>query len=186
MEEPMSIPNSIYCTTQWKGHVVQLPTGRKKIEFKLIFPWTKLQPFLRGYFQMQFRECFVFWLEFHWSLFLRTRQWYSTGLDNGLGPNRRQAIIWTNDDPIDWCVYMRHFWGSFNTLRPRQSGCHSDIFQYILLEQNVKTSILLNKMALKFIPVVHLTMISISSSVVTESIIVQQNHTFTLVIEATF
>ena len=30
MEEPMSIPNSIYCTTQWKGHVVQLPTGRKK------------------------------------------------------------------------------------------------------------------------------------------------------------
>ena len=28
-------------------------------------------------------------------------------LDNGLAPNRRQAIIWTNADPIHW-PYMRH------------------------------------------------------------------------------
>ena len=26
-------------------------------------------------------------------------------LDNGLAPNRRQAIIWTNADPIDWRMY---------------------------------------------------------------------------------
>ena len=27
------------------------------------------------------------------------------GLDNGLAPNRRQAIIWTNADPIHWRIY---------------------------------------------------------------------------------
>ena len=30
----------------------------------------------------------------------------STGLDNGLAPNRRQAIIWTNTDPIHWRKYV--------------------------------------------------------------------------------
>ena len=29
----------------------------------------------------------------------------SVGLDNGLAPNRRQAIIWTNADPIYWRIY---------------------------------------------------------------------------------
>ena len=27
------------------------------------------------------------------------------GLDNGLAPNRRQVIIWTNADPIHWRIY---------------------------------------------------------------------------------
>ena len=26
-------------------------------------------------------------------------------IDNGLAPNRRQVIIWTNADPIHWRVY---------------------------------------------------------------------------------
>ena len=26
-------------------------------------------------------------------------------LDDGLAPNRRQAIIWTNADPIHWIIY---------------------------------------------------------------------------------
>ena len=26
-------------------------------------------------------------------------------LDNGLVPNRRQVIIWTNADPINWRIY---------------------------------------------------------------------------------
>ena len=30
----------------------------------------------------------------------------SIGLDNGLAPNRRQAIIWTNADPILWHIYV--------------------------------------------------------------------------------
>ena len=29
----------------------------------------------------------------------------SNGLDNGLAPNRRQAIIWTDADPIHWRIY---------------------------------------------------------------------------------
>ena len=29
----------------------------------------------------------------------------SIGLDNGLAPNRWQAIIWTNADPINWRIY---------------------------------------------------------------------------------
>ena len=30
----------------------------------------------------------------------------SIGLDNGLAPNRRQAIIWTYADPIHWRIYV--------------------------------------------------------------------------------
>ena len=29
----------------------------------------------------------------------------SIGSGNGLAPNRRQAIIWTNDDPVHWRIY---------------------------------------------------------------------------------
>ena len=43
-------------------------------------------------------KMFEFRLKFHWSLF-------SIGSDNGLAPNRRQAIIWTNDDPVKWRIY---------------------------------------------------------------------------------
>ena len=32
-------------------------------------------------------------------------QWPSTGSDNGLVPNRRQAIFWTNADLIHWRIY---------------------------------------------------------------------------------
>ena len=27
------------------------------------------------------------------------------GLDTGLAPNRRHTIIWTNADPVHWCIY---------------------------------------------------------------------------------
>ena len=53
-------------------------------------------------------QSFVFWLKFHWSLFLRvhlTKILHSIGLDNGFALNRRQAIIWTNADPVHWHVY---------------------------------------------------------------------------------
>ena len=33
-------------------------------------------------------------------------QHHSIGLDNGLAPNRRQAVIWTNADPIHWRIYL--------------------------------------------------------------------------------
>ena len=38
----------------------------------------------------------------------------SIGLDNGLTPNRRQAIIWTNADPINWRIYAALGGGGLN------------------------------------------------------------------------
>ena len=52
---------------------------------------------------------FVLWLKFHWSVFLMVPfswQYSSIGSDNGLAQNKRQAIIWSNADPINWCIYM--------------------------------------------------------------------------------
>ena len=48
-------------------------------------------------------KSFIFRFEFHWSLFLRV--YSSIGSDNGLVPNRRQAIIWINADQIHWRIY---------------------------------------------------------------------------------
>ena len=60
-------------------------------------------------------------------------QYGSIGSDNGLAPNRRQAIIWTNDGPGYWRLYAsldlnelnavlntfwgKKFWTVFNTYR---------------------------------------------------------------------
>ena len=33
-------------------------------------------------------------------------QYSNIGSDNGLAPNRRRAIIWTNADPIRWRIYV--------------------------------------------------------------------------------
>ena len=53
-------------------------------------------------------KSFILWLKFHWSLFLRVQLTINQRgffLDNGLAPNRRQAIIWTNVDTIHWRIY---------------------------------------------------------------------------------
>ena len=55
-------------------------------------PWTKWPPFCWRNIEMHFCELNVLYF----------------GLDSGLVPNRRQAIIWTNADPIHWSIYMRH------------------------------------------------------------------------------
>ena len=47
-------------------------------------------------------KSFVFWLSFPWNLFLMVQL---ISLDNGLAPNRRQAIIWTNVERIHWRIY---------------------------------------------------------------------------------
>ena len=53
-------------------------------------------------------KSFVFWLQFHWSLFWRVQlKITSTGLSNGLAPNRRQAIIWTKLTLLT-DAYIRH------------------------------------------------------------------------------
>ena len=61
--------------------------------------------FGRRHFQMNF-------LEWKWQnsdsnfteICFRESNWWkaSIGSGNGLAPNRRQAITWTNDDPINW------------------------------------------------------------------------------------
>ena len=44
---------------------------------------------------------FVFWLIFHLSCPEGSSyQYVSIGSDNGLATNRRQAIIWTNAEPV--------------------------------------------------------------------------------------
>ena len=55
--------------------------------------------------QMIFSSAFS-WMKMH-ELWLKCPnwQWISIGLDNGLVPNRRQAIIWAHTDPIHWRIY---------------------------------------------------------------------------------
>ena len=49
-------------------------------------------------------------IDFHWyftEVYSQRSHWQYTnvGSDNGLAPTRRQAIIWTNDGLIYWCIY---------------------------------------------------------------------------------
>ena len=51
-------------------------------------------------------ESFVFWFQFHWSLFQKSNwQCLIIGLDSGLVPNRLQGVIWTTFEPIHWRIY---------------------------------------------------------------------------------
>ena len=34
------------------------------------------------------------------------KPWIIISSGNGLAPNRRQAIAWTNDDPVHGCLYV--------------------------------------------------------------------------------
>ena len=59
-------------------------------------------------FQMYFREWKRLYFESIsiWVCSLESDKHYlSIGLDNGLAPNRRQTIIWTNADPIHWRIH---------------------------------------------------------------------------------
>ena len=74
------------------------------------FPLDKMATFSQTVFSDAFSliKSFLFGLTFPWSLFLRVQltiaqHWF--GSDNGLAPNRRQAIIWTNADSIHWRIY---------------------------------------------------------------------------------
>ena len=49
-------------------------------------------------------KMYEFRLRFHWNL--SNPQYSSIGLDNGLAPSRRQAIIWNNDGKFT-DAYMR-------------------------------------------------------------------------------
>ena len=49
-------------------------------------------------------KIFEFEINIHWNISIGSIWLHvSFGSGNGLGPNRRQVIIWTNADPIHWC-----------------------------------------------------------------------------------
>ena len=77
------------------NHLTHLPLGKmttiSQMTFGKVFSLIKM---------------FVFWFEFHWSVFLRAQLTiFSIGSDDGLAPIRRQALIWTNADPVHWRIY---------------------------------------------------------------------------------
>ena len=44
----------------------------------------------------------AFWFKFHWNISQGCSwKWANIDSDNGLVPNRQQAIIWSNDGPVD-------------------------------------------------------------------------------------
>ena len=72
-------------------------------------PGTKWPPFCRRCFLMHFREWKVLYFELIFtevSSQCSNRQLPRNGLYTDLAPNRRQAIIWTNADPIHWRIYV--------------------------------------------------------------------------------
>ena len=51
-------------------------------------------------------EIIKFRFKFQWNLFPGVQLTINvTGSGNGLAPNRRQAIIWNNYDPVHWRIY---------------------------------------------------------------------------------
>ena len=52
----------------------------------------------------------------------------SVGSDNGLAPNRRQAIIWTNAYPIHWRRYAALEGGELKSTLTKTCGCLSWLF----------------------------------------------------------
>ena len=67
----------------------------------------KWLPFRRRYFKMHLREwkIFEFQIISHWHVLGSIWEYVMVGWDNGLAPNMRQVIIWTNDGLVYWCTY---------------------------------------------------------------------------------
>ena len=67
----------------------------------------KMVAILQTTFSNTFSWMEMFWFPLIFQVYSEGSNWQyiSIGLDNGLAPNRRQAIIWTNDGLIYWCIY---------------------------------------------------------------------------------
>ena len=64
--------------------------------------------YLQAQFEMHFREWKMLYFEKYFTdICSQGFNWQSSsiGTDNGLMPNRQQAIIWTSADPIHWRMY---------------------------------------------------------------------------------
>ena len=77
--------NTQVCNT---GNKTLTHWGRDKLAtnfpttFSNAYPWTKT---------------FKFWFKFHWNIFPRVQRYVSISSDNGMTPNRWQAMSWNND-----------------------------------------------------------------------------------------
>ena len=94
---------------------------------QLFFPWAKWPPFGRRHFQM---HCFDWKTRISINNSLKfvpkspINNTPAFGSDNGLAPTTRQAIIWTNVDPIHWRIYAAL----------GVDGCQWNIAQEILIK----------------------------------------------------
>ena len=130
--------------------------------------------FGRRHFQIQIHQwkCFDFDKNLTKMYSLGSNQQHSNiGSDNGLAPNRQQAVIWTNDGLVYWCIYSSFCLNEFTLLDyqvlnpgdlilrvhhsanpspPGHDGCHfeDDIFRCIFV--NEKFGILI-KILLMFV-----------------------------------
>ena len=81
---------------------------------------------------MQFHEWKVLYFDYNSLKFVPKGPIHSIGLDNGSAPNRRQAIIWTNPDPIHWRLYaaLREMNQYIITLNGKDNLASSDLNGY--------------------------------------------------------
>ena len=128
--------------------------------YYLISPWTRWPPFRRRTFSNAFSQNVRISIQISLKSVPKgpelTISQHFFGSGNGLVPNKRQAIIWTNVGPVHWCIYVAlggdewtlkvlrdipdlvgHFeW--LNTLRLRQNGRHfANTFRSIFMNENV-------------------------------------------------
>ena len=102
-------------TCIWK--IQPWPGACRYIGTKYVYTFNTLRPrrmaaISRTTFSNTFSwiKMYQFRLRFLWSLFLKLQltifqHCFSIGSDNGLAQHRRQAIIWTNDDPVQRRIY---------------------------------------------------------------------------------
>ena len=80
----------------------------------------------RSHFQTHFREWNILYFNKKFTevcSYGSNWQWPIVGLDNGSAPNRRQAIIWTNADPIHWRTYAELWGEELINVWPTLHGC---------------------------------------------------------------
>ena len=68
--------------------------------------WNKSLPFPRRYFHTDFLARYLYCFSNFTDIRSQRLKWQYTiiGQDNGLAPNRRQAIIWTKDRRVNWSI----------------------------------------------------------------------------------
>ena len=93
------------CGTGQKWHPIITVTSYERWHIEAETRWP---PYCRRHFQTHFLEWkYGFRVKFHWISFLMFKLTKKTSIasDNGLVPNKRQAIIWNNGGLVYWRIY---------------------------------------------------------------------------------